>query len=530
MGESFLKKFQATERSRLVERTSDNMSYVAYRQKLLRPFWVCMIALVLALNSATSGQCQNNQHSLPKNEKAVASKRKQLAQRITEIQLVDHNLFTGQVTRIYRVTEDLYPDFFARIDCNRDGITTEKEYHVVERALQRAVTLDLHGVEPAVRRFRPFPSECNGWHSESERDAALFPSRLNSRNEMPTRNYRPEKPKRNFYGTIEAGGQSLFWAPSSNAEPKYKNFLGESITLPASISYKTEGLQSYYAHTTFGFDGEDIASLSYEAPFQKSTKQDDMLQQSSSQRGGIEGFTGILGLNPLLRLIMPETMQNKLVSGILSIQVLYSHRLFYGKATAENAFIYVPPGTPVDIARKIIYGGTIMQAGDTLSFTTNFTEFETSWHLYTWRNTDNELRMGYFESNWAKPSQATPRFVVRDGLVTYPVICDTEFTSTGLSLRIQSKDETAEGLKFNTAFLLGLNNKLELIIPSTNSTSNYTNFQLEGWYNYYIGEDKQGILITLGALFDTKQWHIEETDADEVERLYKVYLKAGYRF
>jgi len=358
-----------------------------------------------------------------------------------------------------------------------------------------------------------------------------------------------EEKKRNFYWDIETGAQTASWETSSSANIKYIDDFGDVATVPASVIYKTEGPKSYHVRTSFGIDNLDMLILSYEAPFQDTPKQRDMVEHSSSRRSGIEEFTGVFGLYPLLNEIIPDIMEKPLMRKLLSAKFSYSHRLFYGKLETNNTFRYIPKSTRVDLEHKMIYGGTVLKPGDALSFKTEFDEFEVDWNLYTIPLVREELRAGYFDSKWLKPSMATG-FVTHDtgSKTRFPTLCDAQFDSSGISFRAQPSDETSAGFNLSAAVLIGLKNRLSVgmndrQVELIGQTSNeYLNLRTEAWYNYYIGKDgkermkfyngegNNGFFITPGLSAEKKRWIVRNLDVEDDEYLYKFYIKAGYRF
>ena len=84
----------------------------------------------------------------------IAEPSNQLDRRITAVQLVDHNLL-GQVSRVYDITEEDYPELFRNMDCNGKGYTTLRDYKKIEDEFASAVSRDRVGVKHGVRSFYP---------------------------------------------------------------------------------------------------------------------------------------------------------------------------------------------------------------------------------------------------------------------------------------------------------------------------------------------------------------------------------------
>lgn len=303
-----------------------------------------------------------------------------------------------------------------------------------------------------------------------------------------------------FYVYTSVGAQAFNWKPTERDGGGY-------------ISFKTKGLRSYNGLAVLGYRGMDALSLSYEGVFRKSREQEEMLVTNFARESGIERYTWGLKIDPFVQAIIPDDhwFSKYVLRRIFSIKFKYSHELYFGEAAGKQDFIFVPLDVGARFNSPLPPQSQRVSAGEKLFFQTLFVDYETSISAYTYQTVD--VRIGYFQSKWERPSDYYVYTTVDDTLV----ILGYRFEASGVMLGIQTIDRGAPGFYIDLALRFAALSKrsittsvedLGTVFSSEDGSGlNYVSLFAGGWYNaYFDSQRNSGLYLSFGVTWERRRW------------------------
>jgi len=346
------------------------------------------------------------------------------------------------------------------------------------------------------------------------------------------------KNARNWF--ISAGGDArmLFWNP--------KDLNG--------VRFRTAGLKAYAFHLSAGFNSPRISApaihLSWEAPFNShDPKQADMLAADSHRGFGIERFTCGIRPDDIAYHLFPNIPDNKIVTFLLSVEAQYSRTVFYGEATTSTPFFYLPSSATVDWGTKKVYGGRNLNAGTTLAFRTEFVERMLSFRIYRHDNLGHEVRIGYYDAVWGRPSANNDYWHLATPSGNIPLLSETRYKSSGIMAGYRPADHSSAGLKINAMARLGVKCDTAQTLPTilrSGETMSCGIYDAGIAYNWYAHpETGTGLFLSAGATGRFYVWNISTGESGTVvgagdngassrvydsDLTYSFYAGTGYRF
>ena|GEM_PF-3554024 len=333
-----------------------------------------------------------------------------------------------------------------------------------------------------------------------------------------------------------AGAQEFFWTPAAIN----------------GVSYKATGLKAYNFNAGLGLTGSarrgPALTFEYKAPFERSSEQSDMMSTNKSYTEGLEKYSFGFAPDAIIYAIYPSLSEQGFVRFLLSAQFKYSKTKFYCNATVGRDFFYLGDGTVINWGNNTISGATHLQAGQSLSFRTEFDETEVMFALYSVPEKVHEFRIGYFQMDWRRPSANNQGWTIQSGGVKYPVVYDTVFSAKGFGLKWVSRDMFSPGFNGDISVKFGINptieQKLPLKIPQDEHLT-YVDWNFGGCYNLYLTpQSGSGVFFTLGGAVRLAGFFSQKNNADttnqndpnapsmrliDKEMLYTAYLRAGMR-
>lgn len=336
----------------------------------------------------------------------------------------------------------------------------------------------------------------------------------------------------------DAGAQAFFWQPAA---------IG-------GVAFKTEGLRGYNFHVGL-WPGSSPRSgyaieVEYNAPFERTEKQTDMLAANKSGAEGLEKFAFGIKPDEIAYTLRSSLANNIWVKILLSTQYQYSKTVFYGAADVSKTFYYMGAGTKVDHDANTVSGAVKLYPGTPLLFRTEFRDNEINMAFYSLQDGLHEFRAGYFSLEWRRPSANNMGYSISDGVSAYPVVYDTRYDVKGFALKWVSRDMTSPGLNGDISVRFGLKSKIGQVLPlelPEDEDLTYIDYRLGGCYNWYLDKDtRDGLFIGVGGDAKLLGWFAEKRKTNDnsdsegdsglnlrlidKETLYTVYLRGGFRF
>ncbi len=352
-----------------------------------------------------------------------------------------------------------------------------------------------------------------------------------------------------FYAEASAGFLLNIWEPG----------FGETL-----LGFETEGLFSKHYKAEFGYRNQSFFSYSEEGPVDESSPtQQEIFRTNSKTSSGIEKSRIDVFLRPISKWL---NINNTFVNILMSARIVRTEELYFGTATAEIPFLYVPENSTV-----IQYIDGSYEAPDAISvlsqeslaFKTRFIDYEYTFatpnivHCGSFfRTTINSslqnggceqsqnayslFRFGFYETSWSRPA-TSPTFTTFDG---FPVVFDTTFTSQGVVFAYEYTMSERRGF-FNLKVRYGLINDIVSDFESAAATLSLFEYELDYiGVEMGVGSTKRwdkvlGFLsVDMGGDFiiDVREWTAIKTDDSgdvedefpiEKDILYKIFFRVG---
>lgn len=319
-----------------------------------------------------------------------------------------------------------------------------------------------------------------------------------------------------------------------------------------ALKYKTAGLAMMRLGGSLGFDQEEILSYHIERPFQNNPQQQEMLANNSSTSAGFGKSVGIFNLAPLVTLLLPEeSLTTVLIRKALSIRVKETRELYFNEATALTNVIFLPKSAVFDYDQHTVSGYQNIPAGESLSSRSRVTEREitipigsTNFPYYINNElvkvSRHDLRLGYFQREWNRPSDTSALTVT-----SKPVVYEASYRAEGFVISFEPADPGSAGINFDISFKRGLNNSIQSPIDWEKISHkkidyNFTVASLGLWYNFYLEPSQKGWSVTLGGNWAKTAMNIDvypdpeqtntKTMVHDDDRFTRYYLRTAYRF
>jgi hypothetical protein len=343
---------------------------------------------------------------------------------------------------------------------------------------------------------------------------------------------------------------ALLWASEENAEAKFFLALqlssqgnhwspGLATRGPELVRYRTQGLATYRGEATIGYGGP-LFTLGYERPFLPRPAQQDMLAASAREEAGLEKFTLDFDLLPILTYRFPILEENHLLRTLLSVEFRYARSRFYGSAEVRSPFFYLPQDATVDWQSRTISGARRLAAGQRVAFQTTFVEEGISLSLWEW--THYAFRMGYFSLSWKRPSDNNYQYAISDGVSSLPILHETTYEASGVSIRLKHKDPARAGLHGDLGMRLGFDNRIRSAIAhplQEHESLEFFGLHGSARYTWHLRKSERGLFCSLGASADLRSWRVDLKDLNgnttesrlvDAEKLLSTSASVGWQF
>jgi len=300
----------------------------------------------------------------------------------------------------------------------------------------------------------------------------------------------------------------------------------------ARISFDTEGLEAYSILSSLGFKQTDFLIFDYEAPFNNTPEQSQMLEVNSRTYHGFEKYTGGIKLESfLLPLIEDEhSLSYKILRRLFSLQFVYSKELFFGSASSNTNFYFVPLDAAFSRSPDLYSQCIFVPEGEKLNYHTVFKDRIISIMLHTSKKHD--IRLGYFHSSYERPADY---FTYYNSDTGDNIIMGTRYESDGILLGYSTRKKSSPGLNLDASFRFSdifFNGEIEtaegdLLNNLSQEDDWFTNWNLKItlWYNYYFGNrTKRGLFFRIGIEYERRNWFHEyypgeSTELEELETI-----------
>lgn len=319
-----------------------------------------------------------------------------------------------------------------------------------------------------------------------------------------------------------------------------------------ALKYKTEGLTMMRLGGSLGFDQEEILSYHIERPFQNTPQQREMLVSNGSTSEGLGKSVGIFNLAPLVTLLLPEdSLATVLIRKALSIRIKETKELYFNEATALTDVIFLPEDAVFDYDQRTVTGSRNIPAGQKLSSKSRVTEKEitiplgSTNFLYYVNNelvkvSRHDLRLGYFQREWNRPTDTTALTVTAK-----PIVYEAAYCAEGFVFSFEPADPGSAGINFDISWKRGLNNSIKSPIDWEKIAQNKIDYNFSAvrlglWYNYYFEPTQKGWSVTLGGNWEKTTMDIDvyldpeqtntKTMVHDDDSFTRYYLRTAYRF
>lgn len=292
---------------------------------------------------------------------------------------------------------------------------------------------------------------------------------------------------------VNVGSKTYFWEPSAWTK---------------IVWLDTAGFSGYNIDLSAEYNKTPFFIYKYERPFSGVTSQEKMLDENRRSASGIERYSWGVLFKSIVEFLKPE---NTIIKNIASARVVSFHETYSGNLSANKSFIYVVSGSqvqPLPDGSILFYGGEEVEAGASLAFKTQFRDTEIT---FAWPSDDEErrfdYRLGYFESEWYKPSAFNANwFTVEEDL---PVLFESVYRSKGVMAGVETIDHRHSGLNGNFSVRYGLENSISSVVSQFQENTSaplHGSVFIDVWYNWYPMEDNKKAYITFGASYDRRLW------------------------
>jgi hypothetical protein len=259
-----------------------------------------------------------------------------------------------------------------------------------------------------------------------------------------------------------------------------------------------------------------LLKLRREAPLSPSERQKEILLVNRARSVGAETFGLDLTLDAFAQRWFPEqSAAHYALRTVTSLKLTSTRELFWGEAKAREDATFIPLGQVIDYTALPAPDNNPIAAGQSLSFSTVFSNWELSMAVFRFGGKDTPLpdaaiRVGWFDSEWRRLS---------DGLLSplsaKPVIYEAKFRSRGILIAAENRDPGAPGINFEASMKWGIFNDLETAFDWEKLYGKdvrvETNMISGGaWYNWYFDKkSRQGWAIMAGTAFDFRNTKIQ---------------------
>ena len=341
--------------------------------------------------------------------------------------------------------------------------------------------------------------------------------------------------KNNFFGNFDLNYENMGWEINKDNDNPV-------------LSYETEGLNVTRFSGNIGYKKDVFFHFNYEFMLGNTDNQKDIIKSNVDQESGLEVFTGSIKLDPVVKMAFGDSWGKRL----LSFRYKYTNRVYLGKATSIKNGYLISDSTSFDYINKKISNAENIAVGSQFSFRTSFIEneftlpvakfdfpisFATPWH-HEVKLVPHDLRIGYFSSNWEKPSDTMAITIDSRG-----VVYDAEYKTSGAVISIETVDSGAPGINADISFRWGINNTLSTPIDFEKVTGQeieyeYALINIALWYNLYLTENwfftleysqtKQAMNVEV--LNETEQEVSSKRLIHDTDDFRRIFLGASYRF
>jgi len=226
----------------------------------------------------------------------------------------------------------------------------------------------------------------------------------------------------------------------------------------------------------------------------------------------------------------------------------------YEEIRGEREAVYIPMSAFLNYNTRVVGGTVPLTKGNVTSFRTELVDNEVSLAIARLGGTrksgepgsagkpSHEVRLGYYRSEWERPSDAN--FFTVGGL---PTVLEAEYRTSGYFLSVETIDSGRPGLNLDLSMRWGTKNSMKTAVDwerffGKKVEVNSVAVGLGLWYNHYFGErGDTGAYLSLGGnwlyravnvdVITETQTNVSAASAvNDTDTVYRLFAVVGYRF